>query len=116
MYFTENISSQSTCLLWNFSFQVRTNDPDLPDENQASKDYRAVAYSSLSQSYLYIDWTGNYKPFLVGEHLNIIVTPRSPYIDKIAHYNYLVSMIIIDLHLSIFPPGTFSFAYREASE
>ncbi|XP_011359292.1 complement C5 [Pteropus vampyrus] len=84
--FVVNLPSGVTAL----EFNVRTNDPDLPDENQASKDYRAVAYSSLSQSYLYIDWTGNYKPFLVGEHLNVIVTPRSPYIDKIAHYNYLI--------------------------
>ncbi|XP_039090539.1 complement C5 [Hyaena hyaena] len=71
-------------------FNVKTEDPDLPEDNQASKDYQAIAYSSLSQSYLYIDWTGNYKPLLVGEYLNIIVTPRSPYIDKITHYNYLI--------------------------
>uniref|UniRef100_A0A673U5T1 Complement C5 n=1 Tax=Suricata suricatta TaxID=37032 RepID=A0A673U5T1_SURSU len=71
-------------------FNVKTEDPDLPEENQASKDYEAIAYSSLSQSYLYIDWTGNYKPMFVGEYLNIIVTPRSPYISKITHYNYLI--------------------------
>ncbi|XP_043421161.1 complement C5 [Prionailurus bengalensis] len=71
-------------------FNVKTDDPDLPEENQAGKVYQAIAYSSLSQSYLYIDWTGNYKPLLVGEYLNIIVTPRSPYINKITHYNYLI--------------------------
>ncbi|KFO24124.1 Complement C5 [Fukomys damarensis] len=71
-------------------FRVRTDAPDLPEENQAQKDYQAVAYSSLSESYLYIDWTKNYKALLVGEHLNVIVTPKSPYIDKIAHYNYLI--------------------------
>ncbi|XP_006774055.1 PREDICTED: complement C5 isoform X1 [Myotis davidii] len=84
--FVVNLPSGVTAL----EFTVRTDDPDLPEENQASKDYRAVTYSSLSQSYLYIDWTGNYKPMLVGENLNIIVTPKSPYIDKITHYNYLI--------------------------
>ncbi|XP_042534627.1 complement C5 [Dipodomys spectabilis] len=71
-------------------FSVKTDAPDLPEENQASKDYRAISYSSLSHSYLYIDWIENYKPSLVGEYLNIIVTPKSPYIDKITHYNYLI--------------------------
>ncbi|XP_035878044.1 complement C5 isoform X3 [Phyllostomus discolor] len=84
--FVVNLPTGVTAL----EFNVRTNDPDLPEENQASRDYRAIAYSSLSQSYLYIDWTGTYKPLLVGEHLNIIVTPKSPYIDKITHYNYLI--------------------------
>lgn len=84
--FVVNLPSGVTAL----EFTVRTNDPDLLEENQASKDYRATAYSSLSQSYLYIDWIGTYKPLLVGEHLNIIVTPKSPYINKITHYNYLI--------------------------
>ncbi|XP_054582993.1 complement C5 isoform X2 [Eptesicus fuscus] len=84
--FVVNLPSAVTAL----EFTVRTNDPDLPEENQASKYYRAKTYSSLSQSYLYIDWTGTYKPMLVGENLNIIVTPKSPYIDKITHYNYLI--------------------------
>ncbi|XP_006191863.2 complement C5 [Camelus ferus] len=84
--FVVNLPSEVTVL----EFNVRTQDPDLPEENQASKEFRAIAYSSLSQSYLYIDWTENYKPLLVGEHLNIVVTPRSPYIDKITHYNYLI--------------------------
>ncbi|XP_053512135.1 complement C5 isoform X2 [Artibeus jamaicensis] len=84
--FVVNLPTGVTAL----EFNVRTDDSDLPEENQASKDYRAIAYSSLSQSYLYIDWTGTYKPLLVGEHLNIIVTPKSPYIDKITHYNYLI--------------------------
>ncbi|XP_067599577.1 complement C5 [Pseudorca crassidens] len=84
--FVVNLPSEVVVL----EFKVRTKDPDLPEENQASEDYRAIAYSSLSQSYLYIDWTENYKPLLVGEHLNIVVTPRSPYIDKITHYNYLI--------------------------
>ncbi|XP_016069153.1 PREDICTED: complement C5 [Miniopterus natalensis] len=84
--FVINLPSGVTAL----EFNVRTNDPDLPEENQASRDYRAIAYSSLSQSYLYIGWTGNYKPLLVGENMNIIVTPKSPYIDKITQYNYLI--------------------------
>ncbi|XP_002916001.1 complement C5 [Ailuropoda melanoleuca] len=84
--FVFNLPSGATVL----GFNVKTDDPDLPEENQASKDYQAIAYSSLSQSYLYIDWIENYKPLLVGEYLNVIVTPRSPYIDKITHYNYLI--------------------------
>uniref|UniRef100_A0A671FPC3 Complement C5 n=1 Tax=Rhinolophus ferrumequinum TaxID=59479 RepID=A0A671FPC3_RHIFE len=84
--FVVNLPSGVTAL----EFTVRTDDPDLQEENQASKDYKAVAYSSLSESYLYIDWTGSYKPLLVGENMNIIVTPKSPYIDKITHYNYLI--------------------------
>ncbi|XP_058997811.1 complement C5 [Mustela lutreola] len=84
--FVLNLPSGATVL----EFNVRTDDPDLPEENQASRDYQAVTYSSLSQSYLYIDWIDNYKALQVGGYLNIIVTPRSPYIDKIAHYNYLI--------------------------
>ncbi|KAK2491692.1 hypothetical protein MC885_014946 [Smutsia gigantea] len=84
--FVVNLPSEVTTL----EFNVRTADPDLPEENQASNDYQATAYSSLSQSYLYIDWTENYKVLLVGGHLNIIVTPKSPYIEKITHYNYLI--------------------------
>ncbi|KAM4876956.1 LOW QUALITY PROTEIN: complement C5 [Thomomys bottae] len=84
--FVVNLPSAVTAL----EFYVKTDAPDLPEENQASKDYRAVSYSSLSHSYLYIDWIDNYKPLLVGEYLNIIVTPKSPYIDKITHYNFLI--------------------------
>ncbi|KAM5185761.1 complement C5 isoform 2-T2 [Callospermophilus lateralis] len=84
--FVVNLPSGVTAL----EFDVKTDDPDLPEENQASRNYQAITYSSLSQSYLYIDWTGNYKPLLVGEYLNIIVTPKSPYIDKITHYNFLI--------------------------
>lgn len=73
------------------SFQVKTADPHLSDENQASKTYEAKAYSSLSQSYLYIDWASNHKTLEVGDVINIIVYPQSHYIDKIHHYSYLVS-------------------------
>ncbi|XP_003479183.1 complement C5 [Cavia porcellus] len=84
--FVINLPSEVKAL----EFRVQTDVPDLPEENQAQEDYYAVAYSSLSESYLYIDWTENYKALLVGEYLNIIVTPKSPYIDKITHYNYLI--------------------------
>ncbi|XP_005382637.1 PREDICTED: complement C5 [Chinchilla lanigera] len=84
--FVVNLPSGVTAL----EFHVQTDAPDLPEENQAREDYRAVAYSSFSESYLYIDWTENYKALFVGEHLNIIVTPKSPYVDKITHYNYLI--------------------------
>ncbi|XP_049629042.1 complement C5-like [Suncus etruscus] len=84
--FVINLPSGVTVL----EFSVRTDDPYLPEGNQASKEYHAIAYSSLSQSYLYIDWTANYKTLLVGEDLNVIVTPKSPYIEKISHYNFLI--------------------------
>lgn len=73
------------------SSQVNTADPHLSEENQASKTYEAKAYSSLSQSYLYIDWASNHKTLEVGNVVNINVYPRSHYIDKIHHYSYLVS-------------------------
>ncbi|XP_072487882.1 complement C5 [Notamacropus eugenii] len=84
--FVVNLPSHMTTL----EFNVRTEDPNLPEENQAFREYRAVAYSSLSKSYLYIDWTENFKPLLVGDHLSITVKPKSPYIDEIAFYSYLV--------------------------
>uniref|UniRef100_F6URG6 Complement C5 n=1 Tax=Monodelphis domestica TaxID=13616 RepID=F6URG6_MONDO len=84
--FVINLSSDVTAL----EFNVRTEDLNLPEENQAVKEYRAVAYSSRSKSYLYIDWTENLKPLHVGDYLSITVKPSSPYIDKIAFYNYLV--------------------------
>ncbi|XP_055994697.1 complement C5-like [Sorex fumeus] len=72
-------------------FHVKTDDPDLLAEYQASNDYQAVPYSSQSQSFLSLSWPDNYKDLLVGEHLNIAVTPKSPYVDRITHYNYLIS-------------------------
>ncbi|XP_031225832.1 complement C5 [Mastomys coucha] len=84
--FVVNLPSEVTAL----KFEVKTDASELPEENQASQEYEAISYSSLSGSYIYIAWTENYKPMLVGEYLNIIVTPKSPYIDKITHYNYLI--------------------------
>ncbi|XP_023557325.1 complement C5-like isoform X2 [Octodon degus] len=72
-------------------FHVRTDDPDCPEQYQASNEYQAVTYSSPSQSFLSLSWTGVYQSLLVGGHLNITVTPKSPYLDKITHYNYLIS-------------------------
>ncbi|XP_075295627.1 complement C5 isoform X3 [Opisthocomus hoazin] len=85
--FVVNIPSDSKIL----EFQVRTADPHLSDENQASKTYEAKAYSSLSQSYLYIDWASNHKIVEVGDFININVYPRSRYVHKIHHYNYLIT-------------------------
>lgn len=73
------------------SFQVKTADRRLLDENQARKTYEAKAYSSLSQSYLYIDWASNHKILEVGDLISINVYPHSRYIHKIDHYSYLVS-------------------------
>ncbi|XP_055994639.1 complement C5-like [Sorex fumeus] len=72
-------------------FHVRTAIPDLPAEYQARKEYQAVAYSSHSQSFLSLSWPYSYKTLFVGEILSITITPESPYIDSITHYNYLVS-------------------------
>ncbi|KFV90475.1 Complement C5, partial [Eurypyga helias] len=85
--FVVNIPSDSKIL----EFQVKTADPHLSDENQASKTYEARAYSSLSQSYLYIDWASNHKILGVGDLINIKVYPHSRYIHKIHHYSYLIT-------------------------
>uniref|UniRef100_A0A8C3V082 Complement C5 n=1 Tax=Catharus ustulatus TaxID=91951 RepID=A0A8C3V082_CATUS len=85
--FVVNIPSDSKML----EFQVKTADPHLSDENQASKTYEARAYSSLSQSYLYIDWASNHKTLEVGDVININVYPRSHYINKINHFSYLIT-------------------------
>ncbi|KFO82553.1 Complement C5, partial [Cuculus canorus] len=84
--FVVNIPSDSNML----EFQVKTADPHLSDENQASKTYEAKAYSSQSQSYLYIDWASNHKILEVGDFINMNVYPHSQYIDKIDHYSYLL--------------------------
>ncbi|XP_075572529.1 complement C5 isoform X1 [Pelecanus crispus] len=85
--FVVNIPSDSKTL----EFEVKTADPRLSDENQASKTYEAKAYSSLSQSYLYIDWASNHKVLEVGDFISISVYPHSPYIHKIHHYSYLIT-------------------------
>uniref|UniRef100_A0A672TFN6 Complement C5 n=1 Tax=Strigops habroptila TaxID=2489341 RepID=A0A672TFN6_STRHB len=85
--FVVNIPSDSKVL----EFKVKTADPHLSDENQASQTYEAKAYSSLSQSYLYIDWASNHKILEVGDVININVYPHSQYSRNIHHYSYLVT-------------------------
>ncbi|NXS27545.1 CO5 protein, partial [Pomatostomus ruficeps] len=85
--FVVNIPSNSKML----EFQVKTADPRLSDENQASQTYEAKAYSSLSQSYLYIDWASNHKTLEVGDVIHVNVYPHSHYIDNIHHYSYLIT-------------------------
>ncbi|XP_062063635.1 complement C5-like isoform X2 [Lepus europaeus] len=85
--FVVNIPTDATAL----EFHIRTDDPYLPEEYQASNDYQAVAYSSPRRSFLSLSWTNGYKSLLVGEQLSITVTPKSPYVDKITHYNFLIS-------------------------
>ncbi|XP_049629744.1 complement C5-like [Suncus etruscus] len=85
--FTINIPSDVTIL----DFHVRTDDPDLPEEYQASKDFRAVAYAGQSQIFLSLSGPDSDKRLLVGEHLSVTITPKSPYADRITHYNYLIS-------------------------
>uniref|UniRef100_A0A8C5UFW3 Complement C5 n=1 Tax=Malurus cyaneus samueli TaxID=2593467 RepID=A0A8C5UFW3_9PASS len=85
--FVVNIPTNSKML----EFQVKTADPHLSDESQASKTYEARAYSSLSQSYLYIDWASNHKTLEVGDVIHVNVYPQSHYIDKIHHYSYLIT-------------------------
>ncbi|XP_012929260.1 complement C5-like isoform X3 [Heterocephalus glaber] len=74
-----------------YFIKIRTDVPYLPENYQTSIDYQAVTYSSPSQSFLSLGWTYSYRSLLVGERLSITVTPKSPYIDKITHYNYLIS-------------------------
>uniref|UniRef100_A0A8C2TCZ3 Complement C5 n=1 Tax=Coturnix japonica TaxID=93934 RepID=A0A8C2TCZ3_COTJA len=85
--FVVNIPSDSNLL----EFQVKTADPHLSDENQATKTYEARVYSSLSQSYLYIDWASNHKILNVGDFISINIYPRSRYIHNINHYSYLIT-------------------------
>ncbi|XP_055994650.1 complement C5-like [Sorex fumeus] len=85
--FVIHIPSDVTTL----EFHVRTDDPKLPEEYQASNDYQAVAYSTHSQSFLFLSWPDSYKSLPVGKHLSITVTPKSPFVDRITHYNYLIS-------------------------
>ncbi|KFP32463.1 Complement C5, partial [Colius striatus] len=84
--FVVNVPSGSKTV----EFQVKTADPRLSGENQARKAYEATAYSSPSQSYLYIDWASNHKVLEVGNVININIYPYSQYLHKIHHYSYLI--------------------------
>ncbi|XP_053863549.1 complement C5 isoform X2 [Malaclemys terrapin pileata] len=87
--FVVNIPSASKAL----EFQLKTADTSLSEENQATGNYEAKAYSSLSKSYLYIDWASNYKLLHVGDYMSIKVYPHSHYIHKIHRYSYLVQLL-----------------------
>lgn len=84
--FVVNIPTDTKVL----AFRVKTADPSLEEENQASKEYEAKSYVSLSGSYLYIDWASSHQTLRVGDSLALSVHPLSHYIDKIHHYSYLV--------------------------
>ncbi|XP_053551906.1 complement C5 [Bombina bombina] len=71
-------------------FEIKTADTNLLEENQASNRYTAISYSSLSKSYLYIDWAVGYKVLRVGDFFNVNVFPSSPYLPKLKHYSYLI--------------------------
>ncbi|KAM8934411.1 complement C5 isoform 2-T2 [Pelodytes ibericus] len=82
--FIVNIPSHVVSL----EFTVKTSDPSLPDANQASSQYTAKAYKSLTKSYLYINWQNT--GLRVGQFLNVQLVPSSPYLAKVNHYSYLV--------------------------
>ncbi|KAM4696053.1 complement C5 [Rhinophrynus dorsalis] len=71
-------------------FQITTEDPSLPEDNQAKAEYTAKSYNSLTKSYLYINWVGETKTLRVGDYLNVQLSPSSPYLAKLQHYSYLV--------------------------
>ncbi|XP_053137809.1 complement C5 isoform X2 [Hemicordylus capensis] len=71
-------------------FRIKTADASLPEENQASEQYEAKQYVSLSGSYLYINWATSHQTLRVGEYLQLSVHPSSPYSEKIHHYSYLI--------------------------
>ncbi|XP_060697079.1 complement C5 [Hemiscyllium ocellatum] len=62
----------------------------LDDERPISKTYTAKAYQSISESYLYIAWTGAFQKFHVGDYLNVNLVASSPYLNKIKHFHYQV--------------------------
>ncbi|XP_075690703.1 complement C5 [Rhinoderma darwinii] len=72
------------------TFKITTADNNLQDENQASAEYTATAYKSLTKSYLYINWARESEVLQVGDFLNVQVVPSSPYLAKLTHYSYLV--------------------------
>lgn len=87
-------------------FHVKTDDPE--EFRRIQKNIRPATTikqwptKSRSQSLLSLSWTDSYKSLLMGEHLSVTVTLKSPYVDEITHYNYLI-------HLSpnkdIYSPG-----------
>uniref|UniRef100_A0A8C5RBB6 Complement C5 n=1 Tax=Leptobrachium leishanense TaxID=445787 RepID=A0A8C5RBB6_9ANUR len=71
-------------------FKLRTEDINLPEENQAVENYVAKSYKSIMKSYLYINWARQSEPMRVGQYLSVQVVPSTPYMAKIEHYSYLI--------------------------
>ncbi|XP_070108122.1 complement C5-like [Equus caballus] len=88
--FVVNIPSDVTVL----EFHVKTDDPE--EFRRIHKNIRPATTikqwptKSRSQSLLSLSWTDSYKSLLMGEHLSVTVTLKSPSVDAITHYNYLV--------------------------
>ncbi|XP_068105339.1 complement C5-like [Hyperolius riggenbachi] len=71
-------------------FRIRTEDTSLREESQASEEFTAKSYKSLTKSYLYIEPSKPRETLQVGDVLSLIVVPHSPYAYKLTHYSYLV--------------------------
>lgn len=84
--FVINIPSAATKI----EFTLETEDSSLPEENRAVRTYEAVAYKSLSSSYLYLDWASQHKQLHVGEYVSINIYFPSPYKNKVKFYSYQV--------------------------
>nr|DBA21098.1 TPA: hypothetical protein GDO54_017804 [Pyxicephalus adspersus] len=84
--FVINIPADVTAL----DFRIKTDDPKLQEENQATVGFQATSYKSLTKSYLYIDWARENRIFQVGSFLNVNIFPKSPYLHKLTHYSYLI--------------------------
>ncbi|XP_018420153.1 PREDICTED: complement C5 [Nanorana parkeri] len=84
--FVINIPAGVTAL----DFRIKTDDPNLQEENQAEAEFKATSYKSLTESYLYIDWARESRIFQVGSFLNVNIFPKSPYLHKLTHYSYLI--------------------------
>ncbi|XP_053329516.1 complement C5 [Spea bombifrons] len=84
--FIVNIPADVTSL----EFQIKTADGNLPDVNQATAQYTAQSYKSLTKSYLYINWARQSQVLRVGQYLNVQIVPSSPYLHKLTHYSYLI--------------------------
>uniref|UniRef100_UPI00398F0153 complement C5 n=1 Tax=Pristiophorus japonicus TaxID=55135 RepID=UPI00398F0153 len=68
-------------------FEIRTA---FEDEQSITKLYTAIAYHSLSGSYLYITWTASFQKFRIGNSLNVYLVASSPYLNKIKRFHYQV--------------------------
>ncbi|XP_069097757.1 complement C5 [Pleurodeles waltl] len=84
--FSINIPTDANTL----EFKLVTADSRIPEENQAIAEYTAVAYFSLSKSYLYINWAPQYKNLRVGDYVSMNIYLSSHYLHKVTHYSYLI--------------------------